>query len=67
MELLPMAVRYKNKKTGGIYIRLANGIDATNARDGLPVVIYCPDDNEHNIFVRDSAEFFEKFEIAEAA
>lgn len=60
-------MKYRNKKTGQIYRHLAMATDCTNSRDGLPVVIYCPDDNEHNIFVRDSAQFFEKFEIVEAA
>ena len=57
--------RYRNKKTGCIYLKLANATDCTNERDGLGVIVYCPCDNEHNIFVRDSAEFFEKFELAE--
>ena len=60
-----MAVRYKNKKTGGIYIRLANGVDATSTRDGLPVMVYCPEDNGNSVFVRDEKEFYEKFEIVE--
>ena len=60
-------MKYRNKKTGDIYIRLANGIDATNSRYGLPVIIYCPDDNGNSIFARDEKEFFEKFEIVEAA
>lgn len=61
--LLPLAARYKNKKSGGVYIRLANGIDATNSRDGLPVIVYCPEDNGNSIFIRDEKEFYEKFEI----
>lgn len=64
-ELLPMAERYKNKKNGQAYIRLANGIDATNSRDGLPVIVYCPKDNGNSIFVRDEKEFYEKFEVVE--
>ena len=54
---------YKNKKTGKIYKHLAIGIDKTNSRNGELVVIYCPDDNEHTIFVREQSEFEEKFEI----
>ena len=64
-ELLPLAMRYKNKKTGNTYIRLANGIDATNSRNGLAVMVYCPEDNGNSIFVRDEKEFYEKFEIVE--
>lgn len=58
-------MRYRNKKTGKIYRFLAAGIDATNERDGTPVVVYCPDDNWHVVYVRDEEEFYEKFEIAE--
>ena len=63
--LLPMAARYRNKKTGDVYIRLANGIDATNSRDGLAVIVYCQEDNGNSVFVRDEKEFYEKFEIVE--
>ena len=54
-------LKYKNKKTGGIYHILATGIDTTNERDGLVVVVYCPDDNENTIYVRESVEFDDKF------
>lgn len=54
---------YKNKKTGNIYRHLAFGINATNKVDGQKVVIYCPDNNEHTIFVREEKEFFETFDI----
>lgn len=54
---------YKNKKSGKTYILLAHAIDSTNERNGLPVIIYCPDDNEHSIYVREEKEFFEKFEL----
>jgi len=53
---------YRNKKTKKIYRWLANGIDTTNDRDGLEVVVYCPNDNEHTVFVREAKEFDEKFE-----
>ena len=56
---------YENLKTGKLYIHLAAGIDCTNSRDGIPVVIYCPDDNEHIIFVREENEFYQKFKIVE--
>jgi hypothetical protein len=53
---------YRNKKTGGQYQWLAAGIDCTNSRDGATVVVYCPVDDEHTIYVREQAEFYEKFE-----
>ena len=56
---------YKNKKTGNLYRHLASGIDATNERDGLLVVVYCPCDNEHSIYVRADTEFHQKFELVE--
>jgi hypothetical protein len=56
---------FKNKKTGGKYRYLAIGVDCTNLRDGTPVVIYCPDDKENTIFVREEKEFHEKFEQIE--
>lgn len=56
---------YRNKKTGKIYRHLAVGVDTTNERDGLFVVIYCPDDNEHSIYVRERDEFYRKFEVKE--
>ena len=59
--------QHRNKKTGGLYYRLATGIDTTNSRDGLTVVIYCPADNEHTICVQDEGEFDRKFEIVEEA
>ena len=54
---------YRHLKTGNIYKHLAIGIDCTNSRADTKVVIYCPDDNEHSIFVREETEFYEKFEI----
>ena len=58
---------YRNKKTGDTYRHLAHAIDATNQRHGAPLVVYCPDDNEHSIFVRDAAEFERKFKPIDAA
>ena len=45
---------WKNKKTGNIYMLLAYAIDSTNERDGLPVVIYCPDDDGNTVEDRKS-------------
>ncbi len=53
---------FRYKKTGKIYRQLAIAVDVTEARDGLLVVVYCPDDNEHLIYVREQTEFELKFE-----
>jgi hypothetical protein len=58
-----MSMYYRNIKTGNIYRHLAIAVDATNERDGLLVVVYCPDDDEHTIYVREQEEFYTKFEI----
>ena len=55
-------MRYRNKKNGNTYRMLARGIDTTNGRNGTLVVVYCPDDNSHSIYVRDESEFFQKFD-----
>jgi len=55
-------MKYRNKKTGKIYRWLAAGTDCTNGRDGVAVAVYCPDDNGHEIHVRERGEFEEKFE-----
>ena len=60
-SLLKCNMRYIHKKTGKVYRHLAIAIDATNNRDGTTVVVYCPDDNEHSIFVREQTEFYDKF------
>lgn len=54
---------FKHDKTGNLYRLLAHGIDCTNSRDGTGVVLYCPDDNEHTIYVREIEEFHSKFSI----
>ncbi|NOT12199.1 MAG: hypothetical protein HOP23_10280 [Methylococcaceae bacterium] len=54
---------FTHDKTGKIYRLLAHGIDCTNSRDGTGIVIYCTDDNEHTIFVRETKEFHDKFTI----
>ena len=60
--LLRMPVRpVIHKKSGNRYLLIAGGVDCTNERDGTPVAIYCPDDNQHTIYVRDMVEFNEKF------
>lgn len=52
---------YRNNKTGKRYLLLAAATDCTNCRDGTPVVVYCPDDDEHTIYVRELSEFEAKF------
>ncbi len=53
---------YKDK-SGNIYRYLATGIDSTSSRAGTLVVIFCPDDDEHTVFVREETEFYEKFKV----
>jgi hypothetical protein len=55
-------IPYRHKKTEKRYLLLAHAMDCTNARDGTPVIVYCHDDDQNTIFVREEAEFFEKFE-----
>ncbi|MDT3668996.1 MAG: hypothetical protein ROZ37_01535 [Aromatoleum sp.] len=52
---------YRHLKTGKVYRLLAFGTDCTNARSGTTVAIYCPDDNEHTIYVRELDEFEARF------
>lgn len=52
---------FKNKKNGNNYKILYEARDCTNSRDGAKVLVYCPVDNESQVFVRDKAEFHEKF------
>ena len=54
---------WKNKKTGDIHILLAYAIDTTNERNGLPVIIYCPDDDGNIVYVMEASEFMEGFEL----
>ena len=54
---------WKNKKTGDIHILLAYAIDTTNERTGLPVIIYCPNDDGNTVEVMEESEFMEKFEL----
>lgn len=56
---------FRNRKTGLIYRWLAAGVDCTNARHGTPMAIYCPDDDEHTVYVREQSEFDDKFELME--
>ena len=54
---------WKNKKTDDVHILLAYAIDTTNERTGLPVIVYCPDDDGNTVNVMESSEFMEEFEL----
>jgi hypothetical protein len=41
---------------------LASGIDCTNARDGTTVAVYCAEDDENRVYVREINEFMDKFQ-----
>lgn len=56
-------MRFRHNKTGNIYLHLSYATDCTNVRHGTGVVIYCKDDNEHDIFVREVEEFEQKFTL----
>jgi hypothetical protein len=51
---------YKNLKTGNLYRYLAMAVNESNNE---MVVVYCPCDNEHSIYVMNEDEFYEKFEL----
>lgn len=48
---------YRNVETNKIYLHLATGVDLTKGREDALVVIYCPDDEEHTVFVKEQKEF----------
>jgi hypothetical protein len=58
-------IQYRNNKTKKLYRLLAWGTDTTNSRDGEKVIIYCPDDSEHTIYVRKEEEFNNKFTVTQ--
>lgn len=55
-------LEYRNIKTGNIYLVLSNANDTTNSRDGADCVIYVAKSDVTKTFVRESTEFYEKFE-----
>lgn len=55
-------MRFRHKKTGYIYSLLCYARDCTNSRNGTGVVVYCTQDDENTVFVREEQEFFQKFE-----
>lgn len=62
-------MNYRNKKTGLIYRHLAAGYENVDILGVSPIayVIYCPDNDEHTIYVEEEEAFYEKFEIVEKA
>lgn len=54
---------YKNNKTGNLYRYLAMADNESNLGRCERMMVYCPDDNEHSIFVMNEVEFCEKFEL----
>lgn len=56
---------WRNKKNGKLYRLLHHAVDCTNARDGLAVVVYCPEENPDLISVREKSEFEAKFDKVE--
>jgi len=64
-------VIFRNLKTRRVYVVVARGRDATNSRDGTPVVVYAPARwrarlaawllRDEQVFVREALEFKGKF------
>jgi hypothetical protein len=52
---------YKHRKSGNLYRHLAVARDTTDGRGEALVVVYCPNDDEHTVFVREQREFETKF------
>jgi len=51
---------YKNIKTSHVYLFLGEVINATNKNDGQKMILY--DDRKGTYYVRETKEFYEKFE-----
>ena len=54
---------YRNKVTDEVYRHLAIATDQSQGRENIFVTVYCPDDDEHTIYVCESNEFDKNFEI----
>lgn len=54
---------YRNKYNGALYRHLGIATDKSHMRNNLLVDIYCHENNENAIFVREHDEFLEKFEL----
>lgn len=55
--------QFKHKKSGKFYTVLGTVINATNSNDGQKMILYTGEDlfGKYRLFVRDRAEFFNKF------
>ena len=53
--------RWRNNKTGDLYVVLCVALEATNNRPRLPVVLYVKRGDASVSNVRDVSEFIEKF------
>ena len=53
---------YRNRKNRKLYLRHGELVDCTNSRDGTRVIAYSLADETRPRFVREAAEFAEKFE-----
>jgi len=60
----PPAVPCRHKKTGNAYLFLGEVLDCTNSRNGTRAALYQrADDATQPMFVRELAEFWDKFEL----
>lgn len=57
-----MGDTYRNKKNGRLYDVLSQVIDCTNSRDGTQVTLYAPHGSTVPHYVRETQEFYQKFE-----
>lgn len=55
-----MGIKVEHIKTGNIYYVIHEAIEATNGREDIKYVVYKRDEN---IYVREAAEFWQKFRI----
>lgn len=58
---------FRNKKTGQLYVKLREAVNATNAQDGQKMILYAQvwksgDVEAKPLYVREAGEFNEKFE-----
>jgi hypothetical protein len=52
---------YRHKKTGNLYEVFMQVLECTNSREGIPMIVYGPRGGVP-LYVRERAEFLEKFE-----
>ena len=56
---------YREKKTGFLFRHLAIAVNKSFAYHDCLMVVYCPDDDEHSVYVRKKTEFDLCFELVE--